>query len=195
MSEKEENRGITVWFTGLPSAGKTTLSHHLGTLLARAALEVEVLDGDLVRTNLCRELGFSKEDREENVRRIGFVAGLLARHGVIVLVSAIAPYRAIREELRERLGSFVEVYVDAPLNVCESRDVKGHYRRARQGEIKGFTGIDSPYEPPLRAEVECHTDSETVEESTAKVLDFLKARYSNIVAAPAATRALQAKAI
>ncbi len=153
----------------------------MGALLAKAGLEVEVLDGDLVRSSLCRDLGYSREDREENIRRIGFVAGLLARHRVIVLVSAIAPYRAIREEVRRKLQSFVEVYVDAPLRVCESRDVKGHYRKARQGELKNFTGVDSPYEPPLQAEVECRTDLETVEESSAKVLEFLRAKHPNIV--------------
>lgn len=181
MREDIESKGVTVWFTGLPSAGKTTLSRHVSGLLSEAGLEVEVLDGDAVRTSLCRGLGYSKEDRDENIRRIGFVAGLLARHGVIVLVSAIAPYRAIREELRQSLTTFVEVYAHAPLNVCENRDVKGNYRKARLGEIKGFTGIDSPYEPPLQPDVECRTDVESVEESGAKVMDFLEKHYAHLV--------------
>jgi len=128
-----------------------------------------VLDGDVVRTNLTKGLGFSKEDRDENIRRIGFVANLLTRHGVIVLVSAISPYREIREEVRGKIGAFVEVFVNAPLSVCEGRDVKGLYQKARSGEIKGFTGIDDPYEPPANPEVECRTDLEELEESVDKV--------------------------
>jgi adenylylsulfate kinase len=191
VTEENEPRGVTVWFTGLPSSGKTTLSRHLAGLLSRAGLEVEVLDGDSIRTNLCRGLGFSKEDRDENIRRIGFVAGLLARHGVIVLVSAIAPYRGVREELRKTLATFVEVYVHAPLEICESRDVKGHYKKARNGEIKGFTGVDAPYEPPLQPDVECRTDAESVEESAAKVLGFLKTRYPHLAVDNAAVRRLE----
>ncbi|MGH2415551.1 MAG: adenylyl-sulfate kinase, partial [Microcystaceae cyanobacterium] len=135
---------------------------------------VEVLDGDIVRQNLTKGLGFSKEDRDENIRRIGFVAHLLTRHGVIVLVSAISPYRAIREEVKERIGDFVEVFVNAPLTVCEKRDVKGLYQKARAGEIKGFTGIDDPYEPPFNPEVECRTDLEELEESVNKVWQKLE---------------------
>jgi adenylylsulfate kinase len=119
-------------------------------------------------------LGFSKEDRDENVRRVGFVASLLTRNQVIVLVSAISPYREIREEVRQRIGNFIEVYVNAPLEVCEQRDVKGLYKKARSGEIKNFTGIDDPYEPPLNPEVECRTDLESLEESVAKVLAKLR---------------------
>jgi adenylylsulfate kinase len=135
--------------------------------------DIEVLDGDVVRTNLTKGLGFSKADRDENIRRIGFVANLLTRHGVIVLVSAISPYREIREEVKQKIGNFVEVFVNAPLNVCEERDVKGLYQQARKGEIKGFTGIDDPYEAPLNPEVECRTDLEELEESMAKVWDKL----------------------
>jgi adenylylsulfate kinase len=123
----------------------------------------------VVRTNLTKGLGFSKADRDENIRRIGFVSHLLTRHGVIVLVSAISPYRDIREEVRQKIGDFVEIFVNAPLAVCEGRDVKGLYQKARQGEIKGFTGIDDPYEEPLNPEVECRTDLESLEESVAKV--------------------------
>jgi adenylylsulfate kinase len=164
-----EKRGVTIWLTGLSGAGKTTITHNLEKQLQQAGYPLEVLDGDIVRTNLTKGLGFSKEDRDENIRRIGFVANLLTRHGVFVLVSAISPYREIRDEVRQRIGNFVEVFVNAPLEVCEERDVKGLYQRARKGEIKGFTGIDDPYESPLNPEVECRTDLETLEESVAKV--------------------------
>jgi adenylylsulfate kinase len=123
----------------------------------------------VVRTNLTKGLGFSKADRDENIRRIGFVSHLLTRHGVIVLVSAISPYRDIRGEVRQKIGDFVEIFVNAPLAVCEGRDVKGLYEKARKGEIKGFTGIDDPYEEPLNPEVECRTDLESLEESVVKV--------------------------
>lgn len=168
-----EHRGVTVWFTGLSGAGKTTISHALADRLKAAGCKLEILDGDIVRTNLTKGLGFSKADRDENIRRIGFVSHLLSRNGVIVFVSAISPYRNIREEVRERIGDFVEVFVNAPLEECERRDVKGLYQRARAGEIKGFTGIDDPYEPPINPEVECRTDLEELEESMAKVMDKL----------------------
>jgi adenylylsulfate kinase len=132
-----------------------------------------LLDGDEVRRHLSKDLGFSRQDRDENIRRIAFVAELLSRNGVIVLVSAISPYRAAREEARRRIGSFVEVFVNAPLAVCEQRDVKGLYKKARAGEIAGFTGIDDPYEPPLAPEVQCDTDQETEAESVAKVIRYL----------------------
>jgi adenylylsulfate kinase len=165
-----KQRGVTIWFTGLSGSGKSTIAHALETELRRQGYGLEILDGDIVRTNLTKGLGFSREDRDENIRRIGFVSHLLTRNGVIVLVSAISPYRDIRDEVRERIDDFVEVYVDAPLEVCEGRDVKGLYKRARAGEIKQFTGIDDPYEAPLNPEVHCHTDVETVEESVAKVI-------------------------
>jgi adenylylsulfate kinase len=133
-----------------------------------------VLDGDVVRENLTKGLGFSKADRDTNIRRIGFVSHLLTRNGVIVLVSAISPYRAVREEVRAQIGDFVEVFVNAPLAVCEERDVKGLYKRARAGEIKQFTGIDDPYEPPANPEVECRTDQETLEQSVKKVFNALE---------------------
>jgi adenylylsulfate kinase len=169
-----KQRGVTIWFTGLSGAGKTTISSAVETKLRSAGLPVEVLDGDIVRENLTKGLGFSKEDRDENIRRIGFVAHLLTRHGVIVLVSAISPYREIREEVRGKIGDFMEIFVNAPLTVCEGRDVKGLYKRARAGEIKGFTGIDDPYEPPAKPEVECRTDLEELEESVAKVFAKLE---------------------
>uniref|UniRef100_A0ACD5GQD8 Adenylyl-sulfate kinase n=1 Tax=Desertifilum tharense IPPAS B-1220 TaxID=1781255 RepID=A0ACD5GQD8_9CYAN len=162
--------GVTLWFTGLSGAGKTTLSQAVAEVLRRNGYRIEVLDGDIVRKNLSKGLGFSKSDRDENIRRIGFVAHLLSRNGVIVLVSAISPYQTIRDEVRDRIGNFVEIYVNAPLDVCEARDVKGLYKRARAGEIQGFTGIDDPYEVPVNPEIECRTDRETVTESVAKIL-------------------------
>lgn len=169
-----EHRGVTVWFTGLSGAGKTTITTEIEKQLRERECKLEILDGDIVRENLSKGLTFSKEDRDINVRRIGFVSHLLTRNGVIVLVSAISPYRAIREEVREMVGDFVEVFVNAPLNVCEDRDVKGLYKRARAGEIKKFTGITDPYEPPANPEVECRTDLEELSESVDKVLSKLE---------------------
>jgi adenylylsulfate kinase len=165
-----EQRGVTVWFTGLSGAGKTTISQMVKKALETSKYKVEILDGDLVRQHLTKDLGFSKEDRDENIRRIGFVANLLTRNQVIVLVSVISPYRKLREEMRQWIGDFMEVYVNASLSTCEQRDVKGLYKKARAGDIKHFTGIDDPYEPPLNPTVECHTDLESVEESVEKVL-------------------------
>ena len=169
-----QQSGVTIWFTGLSGAGKTTITHALEKELLARQCSLEILDGDIVRQNLTKGLGFSKEDRDENIRRIGFVSHLLTRNGVIVLVSAISPYRAIRDEVRQRIGNFVEVFVNAPLEVCEARDVKGLYKRARAGEIPQFTGIDDPYEPPLNPEVECRTDLEELSESVAKVIHKLE---------------------
>jgi len=166
--------GVTVWFTGLSGAGKTTVSRAVADRLREDNYPIEILDGDIVRQNLTKGLGFSKEDRDENIRRIGFVAHLLTRNGVIVLVSAISPYRDIRQEVKQRIGNFIEVYVNAPLEVCEERDVKGLYKRARAGEIKNFTGIDDPYEAPTNPEVECRTDLESPEDSVEKVLQKLR---------------------
>jgi adenylylsulfate kinase len=163
-----------VWFTGLSGAGKTTITRAVAEELRSQECQLEILDGDVVRENLTKGLGFSKEDRDINIRRIGFVANLLTRNGVIVLVSAISPYRQVREEVRQTIGDFVEVFVNAPLATCEERDVKGLYKRARAGEIKQFTGIDDPYEPPLNPEVECRTDLEELSESIAKVMNKLE---------------------
>jgi adenylyl-sulfate kinase len=160
----------------LSSAGKSTLCKAIYERLWARGYRVEQIDGDEVRRNLSRELGFSKEDRDENIRRIGFLAELLTRNGVISLVGAISPYRAVRDEIRNRIGNFVEVYVNAPLAVCESRDVKGLYRRARAGEIPSFTGLDDPYEPPLAPEVECRTDLETIAECADKVVEAVESR-------------------
>lgn len=169
--------GACLWLTGLSGAGKTTLAQALMQRLRDRGAPVEVLDGDIIRQNLTKGLGFSKADRDENIRRIGFVAQLLARNGAIVIVSAISPYREVRDEVRAKIGdAFIEIYVNAPLATCESRDVKGLYQKARAGEIRGFTGIDDPYEAPLNPEVECHTDQESIEESLERVLALLRSR-------------------
>ncbi len=168
------HEGVTIWFTGLSSAGKTTLSRAVSERLLASGHKVEVLDGDDIRRRLWGDLGFSKEARDENIRRIAYIAELLTRNGVFVLVSAISPYRSVREEIRGRIGNFIEVYVNAPLAICEERDTKGLYRKARAGQISGFTGIDDPYEPPLMPEVECRTDRETLSESVDKVLRKLE---------------------
>ncbi|MBW4464261.1 MAG: adenylyl-sulfate kinase [Pegethrix bostrychoides GSE-TBD4-15B] len=170
-----QQKGVTVWFTGLSGAGKTTITQAVAQTLREQGYGIEILDGDLIRENLTKGLGFSKADRDENIRRIGFVSQLLTRNGVIVLVSAISPYRAVREEVRQKIGSFVEVFVNAPLATCEERDVKGLYKKARSGEIKQFTGISDPYEPPLHPEVECRTDLETLDESVSQVFAALEA--------------------
>ncbi len=167
-------RGVAVWFTGFSGAGKSTIATALTKELKSQGYGIEVLDGDEIRENLTKGLGFSKEDRDTNIRRIGFVAKLLARNGVIVLVPVISPYRSIREEMREQIGHFVEVFVNAPIEVCEKRDVKGLYKKVRAGEIKQFTGIDDPYEPPLKPEIECRTDLEELDESVAKIVNKLK---------------------
>jgi adenylylsulfate kinase len=166
--------GLTVWLTGLSSAGKTTITQALHQNLRERGYKVEWLDGDVVRLQLSKDLGFSKEDRDENIRRIGALAGQLTESGAIVLVSAISPYRAARDEVRRRIGAFLEVWVHAPLAVCEQRDIKGIYRRARAGEIHNVTGLDDPYEHPTAPDVECRTDRETLEESVAKVLEAIE---------------------
>jgi bifunctional enzyme CysN/CysC len=170
------HRGLTVWFTGLSSAGKTTLSQAIYQRLWAGGHKVEMLDGDEVRRHLSSDLGFSRHDRDENIRRIGFLAEMLTRNGIIALVSAISPYRSVREEIRQRIPNFVEVYVNAPLEVCEQRDVKGLYRKARTGEIAAFTGITDPYEPPALPEVECQTDKEALGDSVEKVLRTIESR-------------------
>lgn len=161
---------MTIWLTGLSSAGKTTISRALSQRLRALGYKVEALDGDEIRQVIGQDLGFSRQDRDRNIRRLAFVATLLADHGVVVIVSAISPYRSTRDEARASIGEFIEVYVNAPLEVCEMRDVKGLYRKARAGEIRGFTGIDDPYEPPLSPEVEFRTDVETIEECVEKIL-------------------------
>ncbi len=168
-----QHRGVTVWLTGLSGSGKTTICEALEKELRSHGCKLEVLDGDIVRENLSKGLTFSKEDRDINVRRIGFVSHLLTRNGVIVLVSAISPYRSVRDEVRQQVGDFFEVHVSAPLSTCEERDVKGLYKKARAGEIKGFTGIDDPYEVPLNPEVNCPTHQETLKQSVDKIVSQL----------------------
>ncbi|MDE3165450.1 MAG: adenylyl-sulfate kinase [Acidobacteriota bacterium] len=163
------HKGFTLWFTGMSGAGKSTISRALELRLRENGAKVEVLDGDVVRTHLSRGLGFSKEDRDENVRRIGFVCELLSRNGVAAIAAAISPYRAVREEVRSRIPNFIEVYVECPVDVLAERDVKGLYKRALAGEIANFTGITDPYEPPLHPEVTVNSSTETPEESVGKI--------------------------
>jgi adenylyl-sulfate kinase len=170
------HEGFTLWFTGLSGAGKSTLSEILHKRLRDAGAKVELLDGDVVRTNLSQGLGFSKEDRDTNIRRIGFVCELLSRNGVIAIVAAISPYRAVREEVRARIRNFVEVYVHCPLEVLAERDVKGLYKRALAGEIENFTGVSDPYEPPLNPEITVDSSKETVEQSAQRIASWLRER-------------------
>lgn len=159
------DKAFTVWLTGMSGAGKTTAAQLLEQRLRALGARVELLDGDVIRKHLSRDLGFSKEDRAENLRRIGFVCGLLSRNGVITIAAAISPYRAMREELRAQIPNFVEVYVECPLQVLVERDTKGLYKRALAGQIQEFTGISVPYEPPLTPEVTIHSSQETAEQS------------------------------
>lgn len=170
------DKGVTIWFTGLSGAGKTTIANKLVPILRERGHKVEVLDGDVVRTNLSKGLGFSKEDRDTNIRRIGFVCNLLTRNGVTAIAAAISPYREVRDEVRKQVGSFVEVYVHCPLDTLVERDVKGLYKKAIAGEIKNFTGVSDPYEAPLNAEVVVDSSKESVDESVAKVLRALETR-------------------
>jgi adenylyl-sulfate kinase len=172
------SQGFTLWFTGLSGAGKTTLTQAIVPPLRERGLRVEVLDGDEVRTNLSKGLGFSKEDRDTNIRRIGYVSRLLSRHGVGVIAAAISPYREVRDEVRRDVeangAAFVEVYVKASLETLVARDVKGLYRKALAGEIQQFTGVSDPYEEPLNPELVIESDSETIEQSAAKILARLE---------------------
>ncbi len=168
------SRGAVVLLTGLSGAGKSTIAQAVNAGLLVRDIRVQILDADDVRRNLNRDLGFSREDRNENVRRLGYIANLLAAHGVVVLVAVIAPYREARDLIRAAAGDrFLEVFVAAPLEVCERRDPKGLYKKARRGELKGFTGIDDPYEEPLAPEVRCNTHLETLQESAGKVIAAL----------------------
>ena len=170
------DRGVTIWLTGLSGAGKTTISDLLRKELERRQQPLELLDGDVVRTHLSKGLGFSREDRDANVRRIAFVSKLLSRHGVAVIVAAISPFRNTREEARREIGRFLEVYVKCPLDELVRRDVKGLYARALRGEISNFTGVSDPYEEPECPDVVVETDRETVEASVAKILAALDAK-------------------
>lgn len=170
----ENNQGFILWLTGLSGAGKSTLAQSLESNLRDTGLKVEVLDGDIVRENFSQGLSFSKADRNTNVRRVGFVANLLSRNGIAVIVALISPYRDVRNELKRTTTNFIEVYVNAPLTICEQRDAKGLYARARAGQIKSFTGIDDPYEEPLDPDIICYTSKETIEESVSKIVLFLE---------------------
>jgi adenylylsulfate kinase len=171
------DQGFILWFTGLSGSGKSTLSSHLEPILRKRGVKTEVLDGDEVRENLSKGLGFSKEDRDTNVRRTGFVANLLARNGVCAITAAISPYRDVRDGCRARAQApFIEIWVKAPLEVVEARDTKGLYKKARAGIVKQFTGISDPYEEPLRPEVVVNTGDESIEESAEKILAYLKSR-------------------
>ncbi len=172
-------KGFTLWFTGMSGAGKTTLAQRMyEELKHKRGLKVELLDGDVVRQNLSKGLGFSKEDRDTNIRRIGFVCNLLTRNDVIAIASAISPYEDVREEVRNMIGrdKFVLVYVNAPLDELIKRDVKGLYKKALAGEIQNFTGISDPYEPPTDPDVVVNTHEETIEESLNKILNHLRSR-------------------
>lgn len=171
MSEQ----GVTLWFTGLSGAGKSTIARRVEEILRERGEPVEWLDGDAVREHLARDLGFTREDRQRNVERITYVAKLLTKHGVIVLVSAISPYRESREYARNQIGRFVEIFVDAPLDVVIARDVKGLYKRALAGEIDHFTGVSDPYEPPKNPEITLDTVRESVEQCARRVIDYLEA--------------------
>lgn len=192
---KLNNRGFTLWFTGLPCSGKSTLAELIGKELERRGRSIEILDGDVVRTNLTKGLGFSKEDRDENIRRIGFVCALLSKHGAVVISAAISPYRAVRDEVRSKTLNFVEVYVATPLEVCIQRDVKGMYKKALAGEIKQFTGVSDPYEPPLHPEIVVDTQRETPEDSAARVLQELERRWLIELAPEPAYTAYEAESI
>ncbi|MXY70474.1 MAG: adenylyl-sulfate kinase [Acidobacteriia bacterium] len=168
-----EYKGATIWMTGLSGSGKSTVANMLAKRLRAVGARVEILDGDVVRTNLSKGLGFSKEDRDTNIRRIGFVCNLLSRNGVFAIAAAISPYRAIRNEVRAAAGDFVEVFADCPLDTLVERDAKGLYKKALAGEIKNFTGVSDPYEPPESPEVRVDSSRQTAEESTETVWQYL----------------------
>jgi adenylylsulfate kinase len=171
---EHEQKGVTLWFTGLPCSGKSAVADRVAELLKDRGYRVERLDGDIVRQSLTRDLGFSKEDRDENIRRVTFVAKLLTRNDVFVLTSFISPYREIRAQARQEIGRFLEVYTKCSLDECMRRDVKGMYKKAIEGKIKEFTGISDPYEEPVNPEILLETDKETLEQSMARVLGRMR---------------------
>ncbi len=168
--------GFTLWFTGLSGSGKSTLAERIKNELIERGMKVELLDGDEFRTTLSKGLGFSKEDRDTNIRRIGYVAKLLSRNGVVAITAAISPYRDTRNEQRQKIGRFFEVYTECDLDTLEARDVKGLYKKARAGQIKNFTGVDDPYEPPTSPEVHCNTAKEEQDACFDRILTALEAR-------------------
>ena len=169
-----KKKGFTIWFTGLSGSGKTSVSQRVAEMLDERGVQSEILDGDVIRENLSKGLGFSKEDRDTNIKRIAFVCKLLTRQGAACIAAAISPYRETREYARNEIKNFVEVYVNSPIDVCIERDVKGLYKKAIAGEIQNFTGISDPYEPPVNPETVCYTDRETVDESAVKVVRILE---------------------
>jgi len=171
------NKGFILWFTGLSGSGKSTLANFITPILKEKGCNVEILDGDEVRENLSKGLGFSKEDRDTNIRRIGYVANMLSRNGVVSITAAISPYREIRDECRSKAQvPFIEIFVDAPLEVVEARDTKGLYKKARAGIIKQFTGISDPYEAPTKPEITLKTGDESIEASANKILKYLSTK-------------------
>ncbi len=169
-----QQKGVTLWFTGLPSSGKSSIADATADELRKRGLKAERLDGDIIRKHLWKELGFSKEDRDENIRRAAFLAGLLTRNGIMVLTSFISPYRELRDYARQETGNFVEIYVKCPVEVCIKRDTRGMYKKALAGEIPNFTGVSDPYEEPLNPEVVIESDQESLEESVARVIARIK---------------------
>jgi len=169
-----DQKGFTLWFTGLSGSGKTALAKLVEQELLERGLKVERLDGDIVRQSLTRDLGFSKEDRDRNIERVTFVAKLLTRNSVAVLCSFISPYRERRAKSRQEIGEFIEVHVECPVEVCAQRDMKGLYAKALAGEIENFTGVSDPYEEPENPEIVCHTAQETPDESAAKIITYLE---------------------
>lgn len=170
------HKGITLWFTGLSGSGKTTIAAALEKELKQGGCRVERLDGDEIREHFCRDLGFSREDRDENIRRVSYLAKLLTRNDIITLCCFVSPYRKAREEARALIGDFAEIFINTPLAVCEERDVKGLYARARKGELPAFTGVSDPYEPPLSPELEIKTNSQSVDEAVSAIIDYLQAQ-------------------
>ena len=181
MKQANRDRGAVIWFTGLSGSGKTTVAQIVEDKLLDAGIPVETLDGDVVRENLSKGLGFSKEDRDTNIRRIAFVADLLSRNGVAVITAAISPYREVRDEARELMGErFIEVYVKASVEECARRDTKGLYEKAFKGEIKEFTGVSDPYEEPLSPEIVLDTENETPEQSADKIMEYIDAHLNSV---------------
>jgi len=170
----KSQRGVTIWFTGLPCCGKTTIADQVAVVLKKKGVRVERLDGDLVRQSVSSDLGFSKKDRDENIRRAIVLAKKLTSENVVVLASFVSPYRRHRRDARAQIKNFVEVYVQCPVDICMKRDVKGMYQKALEGKIKHFTGVDDPYEEPVHPELVVHTDVESVEESVRKVLEKIE---------------------
>lgn len=177
MYKKETNKnqkGFVLWFTGLSQSGKTTIANRVYEILKEQDIKIERLDGDVVRESLSKDLGFSKEDRNENIRRVGFVAGLLSKNGIGVIASFISPYKKQRDELKKNVENFIEVFVNTPLEICEQRDIEGLYAKARKGEILNFTGISDPYENPQDPDIELRTAEDELEISVKKIIDYLK---------------------